>query len=120
MEFCWTTIRVTDIDASLRFYRDLAGLELVHRASPQEGIELAFLGTGETQLELIGDSRLPAPAHGSDISVGFRTESLDRLIELLAEAEIAVEAGPFEPTPRIRFLYVRDPDGAKVQFVENR
>ncbi len=26
MKFCWTTLRVSDFDKSLRFYRDLIGL----------------------------------------------------------------------------------------------
>ncbi len=32
---------------------------------------------------------------------------------------LPVQAGPFSPNPSIKFLYVLDPDGLKIQFVEN-
>ena len=37
---------------------------------------------------------------------------------VLVERGIAIHSGPFQPNPELRFLYVLDPDGLKVQFVE--
>ena len=31
MKFCWTTLRVSDFDKSLRFYRDLIGRRTVRK-----------------------------------------------------------------------------------------
>jgi len=31
---------------------------------------------------------------------------------------IPVFAGPFEPSPHIKFFYIKDPNGYKIQLVE--
>ncbi|MGC9522684.1 MAG: methylmalonyl-CoA epimerase [Anaerolineae bacterium] len=47
-------IAVRDLDAALGFYRDALGLEVAKRQKvPAEGVEIAFLPTGETELELL-------------------------------------------------------------------
>ena len=43
MKFCWTTLRVSDFDKSLRFYRDLIGLP-VAECSSHGGASIAMLG----------------------------------------------------------------------------
>ena len=44
MKYLHTMVRVTDIDASLRFYRDALGLtELSRKESPQGRFTLVFL-----------------------------------------------------------------------------
>jgi lactoylglutathione lyase len=53
------------------------------------------------------------------ISLGFRVTSLDETAEALRKKEIPVDSGPYQPNPHVRFLYVRDPNGLLVQFVEN-
>jgi len=118
MKFCWTTIHVTDMEKSLAFYRDIVGLPLVRRAKPSPEMELAFLGSGETQVELICGGPPQAVDHGESISMGFQADSLETLIELLKTQRIPLQSGIVEPNPAIRFLYVHDPDGVKIQFVE--
>ncbi|MGD2176992.1 MAG: methylmalonyl-CoA epimerase [Anaerolineae bacterium] len=47
-------IVVHDLDQALAFYRDVLGLELVDRRRvPEEGVEIAFLPTGEAEIELL-------------------------------------------------------------------
>ena len=44
---------VTDLDASLRFYRDALGLEPVRRKEAEDGsFVLVFLGDGKTGFQL--------------------------------------------------------------------
>jgi len=68
MKFCWTTIHVKDMDKSLAFYQEIVGLPLVRRAQASPEMELAFLGSGETQVELICDGKPQAVR-----STGFET-----------------------------------------------
>ncbi len=82
-------------------------------------MELAFLGGGDTQVELISNKKSKEIAYGKDISMGFETDSLDKLMEHLASNNIKIHSGPFQPNQFIRFFYVQDPDGLKIQFVEN-
>lgn len=119
MKFCWTTIGVTDMARSLAFYRDIVGLPVVQEMKPGPCLEIAFLGGGETQVELICSGDAPKnPGFGANISLGFQVESLDRTMAFLKERGVAIHSGPFQPSPGIRFLYVLDPDGLRIQFVE--
>ncbi len=53
MSFCWCTVHVKDIDASIKFYEEIVGLKVAQRFGAG-AMEIAFLGSGETKLELIG------------------------------------------------------------------
>jgi len=119
MKFCWVTINVKDMEESLRFYREVVGLELERAMKPNPGLELAFLGAGGTQVELICDSKGKSQGAGEGISLGFEIDSVERKTALLKAKGVALHSGPFQPNPSIKFFYVLDPDGVLIQFVEN-
>ena len=119
MKFCWVTINVKNMEESLRFYESFVGLKVVRRMNPMAGMEIAFLGEGETQVELIRNEKNSSPEYGKDISIGFTTASIDKEIERLKAAGVAAIQGPFQPNPNVKFIYVTDPNGVKIQFVEN-
>jgi lactoylglutathione lyase len=119
MKFCWITINVKDMERSLPFYRDLLGLPVMRKMSSSPDMEIVFLGSGETQVELICNKKAPPPSFGQDISLGFEVDSLEKFSEVLKSKNIPIHSGPFQPNPHIRFMYILDPDGVKVQLVEN-
>ena len=119
MVFCWTTINVQIMEKSLRFYQDIIGLSVTRKISPNPDMEIVFLGNGETQVELIWNRKAPAISIGNDISLGFIVDSLDKTAAMLKDKGIAIHSGPFQPNPHITFLYVLDPNGLRIQFVEN-
>jgi len=41
------------------------------------------------------------------------------MISDLKEKGIDIHSGPFQPNPDIKFFYLLDPNGLKVQLVEN-
>jgi len=118
MSFCWCTVHVRDMEKSLRFYQDIAGLALARRFNEIPGTDLAFLGDGETLLELIVGKG--EPYSGGGISLGFKVESLGRRMAFVRDMGIPVHSGPFAPSERTRFFFVQDPDGVLVQFVEQK
>lgn len=117
MKFCWCTISVNNMDESLKFYQEIVGLPLNRRYGAGPGVEIAFLGDGETQVELISYGKGNVQI-GQDISLGFTVKSVDETIEFLKEKGIAVESGPMQPNPHVRFFFVLDPNGVRIQFVE--
>jgi lactoylglutathione lyase len=119
MKFCWTTISVSNIEKSITFYQDIIGLKLTRRIQPNEEMDIAFLGEGDTQVELVYNKQNTSPDFGSDISLGFVTESTEQSIKELTIKGINIHSGPFQPNPFIRFFYIQDPDGLKIQFAEN-
>ena len=117
MNFCWCTISAADFEKSLQFYTEIIGLPVTRRMAAGPGVEIAFLGEGETKVEIIGGRKEPAEKEG--ISLGFEVASLDETMDFIKGKGIPVDGGPFQPNPHVRFFYVRDPDGVKIQFVEN-
>ncbi len=119
MEFCWVTINVKDMEKSLDFYQEIIGLNISRRMKPNPDMEIIFLGSGETQIELIYNKKVDDITMGKDISLGFVVDSIERMMEILKKNNIAIHSGPFQPNPSIKFLYILDPNGVKIQLVEN-
>ena len=121
MSFCWTTLHVRDLDASLRFYQEVVGLIVRRRFGAAPGSQMVFLGAegDSAEIELISDGKDQPKDMGSDVSIGFDVKSLDDQIALVREKGVAITGGPVSPNPHVRFFFVKDPDGLTVQFVEN-
>ena len=120
MKFCWSTINVKNLEESLKFYEEIVGLKVNRRFPAGPGMEIAFLGEGETQVELICDEKVKEINIGQDISLGFEVDSIERHMAFVKGKGIDIHSGPFSPNLRTKFFYVLDPNGLKIQFVENR
>lgn len=118
MKFCWCTINVKDLEESIKFYQEIVGLKVDRRLKAGPGTEIVFMGEGETKVELICNQANKDASYGKDISLGFEVESVDEKISFVKEKDIPV-SGPFQPSPIVKFFYVTDPNGLKIQFVEN-
>ena len=119
MKFCWTTISVNDLEESLKFYQEVVGLKIDRRFKTGPDGEIAFLGDGETKVELMFNGANDKADIGQDISLGFEVSSVDEMMDLVKKKGIPVHSGPFQPNPHIKFFFVEDPNGLKIQFVEN-
>ena len=119
MKFCWTTLTVDNMDDSLKFYQEIVGLPISKKYPAGPGVEISFLGEGETKLELICDKNQTFPKNVGRVSLGFEVVSLDEKIKFIQEKGIEIADGPFQPNPHIKFFFVKDPNGFSVQFVEN-
>ncbi|NLA92010.1 MAG: VOC family protein [Spirochaetales bacterium] len=115
MKYVWTTISTDDMETSILFYKNIVRLPIMRRFKTDDG-EIAFLGKeGETLIELI-QSSTPAPKIGQGISLGFAVESLEETLSMFKRMGVKIESGPFQPNENIRFFYVLDPNGVRVQF----
>jgi len=119
MGFCWCTITVDNMDDSLKFYQEIVGLSINRRFTAGAGVEISFLGEGETKVELICIPNHKATGNAEGISLGFEVKSVDEMIKVIKEKGLEVESGPIQPNPRIKFFHVKDPNGVSIQFVEN-
>jgi len=120
MKFCWCTIMVKDIEESLKFYKEIVGLDVDRRFQAGPEIEIAFLGDGETKVELVYNRSAQQICIGEDISLGFQVDSVDEMMRFVKEKGIGIHSGPFQPNPDTKFFYILDPNGLKIQFVETR
>jgi lactoylglutathione lyase len=119
MKFCWSTIMVKNMNESLKFYQEIVGLNIDRRFQAGPGMEITFLGDGETKVELIHDSKLEEVNLGKDISLGFEINSVDEMITFVKEKGIEIHSGPFQPNPNVKYFYILDPNGLKIQMVES-
>ncbi|MDC7229300.1 MAG: VOC family protein [Sphaerochaetaceae bacterium] len=117
MQFLWTTITVGNMEESLEFYQDILSLPVSSRMQTPAA-EIVFLGDGETKIELIHHPEEKVSPVGKNISIGLSVENLDDYMAMLKEKGIPIAEGPFSPNPSIRFCFVHDPNGVRVQFVE--
>jgi len=95
------TVSVNNFEESLKFYKEIIGLPINRRFKAGPDTEIAFLGDGQTKLELISDKKIGKANIGQDISLGFEIESADKMIKYLKEKGIEIESGPFQPNPNI-------------------
>jgi lactoylglutathione lyase len=82
-------------------------------------MEIAFMGEGETKVELIYNGKSKDISIGEDISLGFEVDSAEEMMTAVKEKGVEIHSGPFQPNPHVKFFFVLDPNGLKIQFVEN-
>jgi len=120
MKFCWTTLTVKNMEESLEFYQEIIGLSMNQRFQAGPNMEIAFLGQGETKIELICNKEVKEVNTGEHISLGFEVSNIDETMAFVKERGITIHSGPFQPNPNTRFSFILDPNGFKIQFVESK
>jgi lactoylglutathione lyase len=106
------------MDTSKRFYCDVLGLKVKTEMAPQPEMKICFLDGGPIDYELIEDSDHGDIKIGESVSAGFMVESLDQKIQNLKDKGVKHIVGPIQPSPFIRFIYIKDPDGMTIQISE--
>lgn len=119
MSFCHVTLTVKDLDASICFYTEVLGLPIDRRYHSGTDTEIAFLGSGETKVELIHYENQSDAMIGNGVSIGFSVESVTEKLASIKGSGIPVVSDIVQPNPHVRFFYVTDPDGFRVQLLEN-
>lgn len=119
MKFCWVTLYVKNMKESVKFYEQVVGLEVQRTFKAGPGMELTFLGSGGTEVELIEDEAAEEINMGNSISLGFEVDNVEDKIAFIKERGLEIHSGPFSPNPSVKFFFALDPNGLKIQFVEN-
>jgi len=117
------SLRVSDLDASEKFYIEILGMRPVWRS---EG-EIAFLECGNDDLALIQIPKEEAQAFRQRAQssqslhhFGFRVRSKDGVDQLAKEMKargVVIDDGPRDHRDGSRSFYFRDPDGNYVQIL---
>ena len=116
-------ILVADIQASMAFYRDLLGLELVE-VRPVSNGTMHRLRFGESHFKVIDPSSPPPPGPvGINRQMGYRSvafciTNLSHVCAELRRKGVEFEVEEREARPGVRIAMVKDPDGNIVEFVE--
>lgn len=119
MKYGFVTITVNDMGESERFYKDVLGLKESRRFSPQPGIDIMFLQDDEgSAIELIAHEGHENTAARVPVSIGFQVESLEETMGMLKGKKVPISRGPLGAPGGVRFLFVKDPNGVEIEFIE--
>ncbi|KJG39607.1 lactoylglutathione lyase [Photobacterium angustum] len=117
-------IRVLDLDASLKFYKEALDLEIAERLD-FEGFSLVYLRNEENdmELELTWNEGTEEPyTHGTGYGhIAVAVDNLEAEHAKLTECGYApLEIKEFfrEGTLLAKFFFVQDPDGYKIEFLQ--
>jgi lactoylglutathione lyase len=117
MKFCWSTLLVKNMEESLAFYTEIIGLEISTRFNAMPGLEIAFLGSGDTLIELVCNAEARNAVVGDAVSWGFDVDSLDDALKMVREKGIPIHSGPVVH-PNVKYFFILDPNGMKIQLKE--
>ena len=132
MKFLHSMIRVKNIKESLKFYRDLLGLNLISKNS-LEDCDLYFLGEDENtcQIELTYNYEIPEEGYKNGNAFGhyaFATDDMGEFSKKLISMGYEFLYEPFELELKDekgnssfkKIAFVNDPDGNEVEIIEER
>lgn len=131
MKFLHSMIRVADVDKSLKFYKELLGLNLLSQ-SDLEDCTLYFLGEDENlpQIELTYNWETPKEGYKNGNAFGHFAFEVDDMQKFTQKAdELGYEfmyGGPFDldlkkPDGSIevkKIAFLADPDGNEIEIIE--
>ena len=136
-----TGITVSNLERSLAFWRDGLGFELSHRAHqkgelaeqitgvPGAEILIAVLKAPGHKIELL-EYRAPAdrkqvhsrPCDVGSVHIALTVDNLDSVLETIATSGWKTGGKPqtltIGPNAGKRVIYVRDPDGTTIEFMQ--
>jgi len=112
-------VRVTDLDASLRFYCDLLGLKELNRVDVEAGrFSLVFLaapGNDDAQVELTHNWDPEPYDDGRNFGhLAYEVEDIYALCDRLQEGGVTINRPPRDG----HMAFVRSPDGISVELLQ--
>jgi lactoylglutathione lyase len=127
MTFSHVSIRASDMDRSIAFYRDLFGMEMSERRPiPQNKAEIAFLRDpgGKFSLELThydAQERFEQAEYMSRTfdHLAFRVDDIRRMVERIRSKGFVISDEPFELSPGKWLAFVEDPDGTLIELIQS-
>jgi lactoylglutathione lyase len=116
-----TRYRVSDLERTIKFYKEVLGLQELRRHKSPRGSELVFLKTPESE-ELIEICSFPAsgPVHVQpDLThLGFEVDSLEEFGRHLASLGLKYSEGPTLRPGGGGFAFIDAPEGYEVELLE--
>jgi lactoylglutathione lyase len=119
MKYLHTMVRVTDIEASLRFYRDALGLKELSRMDNQQGrftlVFLAAPGDESAQVELTYNWDSETYTGGRNFGhLAYEVDNVYATCQRLMDHGVTINRPPRDG----RMAFVRSPDNISVELLQ--
>ena len=118
-----TRYRVNDLERTVKFYRDVLGLEEVGRHKSPRGSELVFMKAPASE-ELIELCSYPASGPVQvqpDLThLAFQVDDLEAFARELEKKGVKLSDGPTKSSTGSVFAFVDAPDGYEIELIQRR
>ena len=119
MKYLHTMVRVTDVDASLKFYRDALGLEEIRRTDNEKGrytlIFLAAPGQHDTPVELTYNWDPEVYTGGRNFGhLAYEVDDIYAFCDKVQKMGIAVNRPPRDGN----MAFIRSPDNISIEILQ--
>lgn len=120
MRYLHTMVRITDVDASLRFYCDLLGLKETKRVDrPEHGYMLVFVAADanpDSEIEMTYNYDPEKYDGGRNFGhLAFRVENVYETCQRLMDGGVTINRPPRDG----RMAFVRSPDGISIELLQD-
>jgi lactoylglutathione lyase len=116
-----TRYRVNDLERTVKFYKDVLGLEEIRRNKSPRGSELVFLKTPGSE-ELIEITYFPGSGPVQvqpDLThLAFEVDSLEEFGGHLARLGLKFSDGPTKSSSGSVFAFIDAPEGYEIELIE--
>ncbi|HZA38778.1 MAG TPA: VOC family protein [Candidatus Baltobacteraceae bacterium] len=115
-----TRFRVTDLEKTISFYKDVLGLEEVRRHTSGRGSQLVFLKAPDSdeEIEICKFDESGPVVVGPDLThLAFEVEDLDAFAKKAAAKGYPLSDGPHS-TGTGRIAFIDAPEGYEIELIE--
>ncbi|MFQ6078224.1 MAG: VOC family protein [Thermodesulfobacteriota bacterium] len=116
------SIQCRDLEASVDYFQRMFDADVILRRRLDESRRITFLRIGDSMLELmeVGPaSELMEPMkHYGVHHIGIKTDDFESSYRDLQAKGVDFLGEPFEPTPGIRLVFLREPNGAVIELAQ--
>jgi lactoylglutathione lyase len=116
-----TRYRVSDLERTVRFYKDVLGLEELRRHKSPRGSELVFLKAPQSdeQLELCCfPASGPVQVQPDLTHLAFEVDNLDEFGRHLAKQGLKFSDGPTASSTGSVFAFIDAPEGYEIELIQ--
>jgi lactoylglutathione lyase len=115
-----TRYRVSDLEKTIEFYRDVLGLELTDRSKSPRGSELVFKAPGsDEEIEICKFDGSGPVNVGSDIThLGFEVDDLEAFAKHAESKGYPLSDGPTKTSGGSVIAFIDAPEGYEVELIQ--
>ena len=116
-----TRYRVNDLERTVKFYREVIGLEEIKRHKSPRGSELVFLKAPESKEEIeitFFPGSGPVQVQPDLTHLAFEVESLDKFAKHLAAHGLKFSDGPTTSSSGTNFAFIDAPEGYEIELIQ--
>src|SRR5580692_4101141 len=116
-----TRYRVNDLERTVKFYREVLGLQEIRRHKSPRGSELAFLKAPDSEEEIeitYFPNGGPVQVQPDLTHLAFLVDSLEEFSKHLDKLGIKYSDGPTTSSSGTKFAFIDAPEGYEIELIQ--